>query len=76
MRIIIFFLSSDVRERDVQTTVPKRRGDRVLVVRGHYLDEVGSLVERDEEAAKAYVILRSSGKEVFLSFDDICAYEK
>ncbi|VDD84149.1 unnamed protein product [Mesocestoides corti] len=64
----------DIHEKYLQTTVPKRSGESVVVVRGPYLDEVGKLVERNDQSSQAYISLNSIGREIAFHYDDVCSF--
>ncbi|VDN15980.1 unnamed protein product, partial [Dibothriocephalus latus] len=62
----------DVRIRDIQTVVPRHRGERTMIVRGQYAEEMGKLVDRIDKTSTARIYLLSSGKEIVVPFDDVC----
>ncbi|KAM7540479.1 hypothetical protein Aperf_G00000028858 [Anoplocephala perfoliata] len=67
---------SDIREGEIQTTVPKLSGKPVIVVGGLYTGEVGEFVERDGRSSRALVSLRSIKRDVYIDLDDICCFDK
>ncbi|KAL7062544.1 hypothetical protein AAHC03_0377 [Spirometra sp. Aus1] len=62
----------DVRIRDIQTVVPRHRGERTMIVRGQYAEQMGKLVDRIDKTSTARIYLLSSGKEIVVPFDDVC----
>uniref|UniRef100_A0A0X3PNF5 G patch domain and KOW motifs-containing protein n=1 Tax=Schistocephalus solidus TaxID=70667 RepID=A0A0X3PNF5_SCHSO len=62
----------DVKIRDIQTVVPRHRGERTMIIRGQYAEEMGKLVDRIDKTATARIVLLSSGKEIVVPFDDVC----
>ena len=62
----------DIREAKLETTVPKRHGDELIVIRGQYRGELGRLMERDDRSYRVIVSLPNLRKQVELHFDDVC----
>ncbi|VDL44381.1 unnamed protein product [Hymenolepis diminuta] len=70
------FIIVDVKEKYVQTTVPKRPGESLVVVRGPYVGEVGKLIERDDRSSQALVKIRFLKRNVQIDCDDICCFDR
>jgi G patch domain and KOW motifs-containing protein len=42
-------LFDDLREKDLETVMPKNDGDRIAVLKGDFKGEVGKLISRDRK---------------------------
>nr|CUU97924.1 hypothetical transcript [Hymenolepis microstoma] len=73
--IVRYLDKKNVKEKYVQTTVPKRPGESLVVVRGPYSGEVGKLVERDDNSSQVRVTICSLKEDVQIDCDDVCCFD-
>ncbi|KAJ8259448.1 hypothetical protein GJAV_G00169380 [Gymnothorax javanicus] len=68
-------LLEDVQQRMLETVVPRKDSDFVMVVRGKYRGQVGRILQRDREKCQAMVQLERDEERVHtLHYDSICHY--
>ena len=67
-------LLDELRQRDLETLIPKNLGAVVMVVRGKHRFRRGKLLERDSRRSEALVQLMGEPTAVTFSYDDVCEY--
>jgi ribosomal protein S4E len=72
----IFFKYSflELKEKWIETVIPKGKGGKVMVLAGKYRGSVGRIVDRDDKKYKVWVALHESDDVVKVDFDDACEY--
>ncbi|NP_001007208.1 G-patch domain and KOW motifs-containing protein [Danio rerio] len=65
----------DIRQKMLETIVPKNDSDYIMVVLGEHRGQVGRILKRDREKCRAMVQLDRYEERVFtLDYDTICHY--
>uniref|UniRef100_A0A8C1PS91 G-patch domain and KOW motifs-containing protein n=1 Tax=Cyprinus carpio TaxID=7962 RepID=A0A8C1PS91_CYPCA len=68
-------LLDDIRQKMLETIVPKSDSDYIMVVLGEHRGQVGRILKRDREKSRAMVQLDRYEEQVFtLDYDTICHY--
>uniref|UniRef100_A0A673GL65 G-patch domain and KOW motifs-containing protein n=1 Tax=Sinocyclocheilus rhinocerous TaxID=307959 RepID=A0A673GL65_9TELE len=68
-------LLDDIRQKMLETIVPKNDSDYIMVVLGEHRGQVGRILKRDREKCRAMVQLDRHEEQVFaLDYDAICRY--
>ncbi|KAM4609682.1 G-patch domain and KOW motifs-containing protein [Polymixia lowei] len=68
-------LLDDVKQAMVETVVPKKDSDTIMVVLGEHRGQVGHILQRDRDRCKVMVELdHYEGKVFTLDYDYICHY--
>ncbi|KTF91317.1 hypothetical protein cypCar_00012576 [Cyprinus carpio] len=68
-------LLDDIRQKMLETIVPKNDSDYIMVVLGEHRGQVGRILKRDREKCRAMVQLDRYEEQVFtLDYDAICHY--
>uniref|UniRef100_A0A146P4F8 G-patch domain and KOW motifs-containing protein n=1 Tax=Fundulus heteroclitus TaxID=8078 RepID=A0A146P4F8_FUNHE len=68
-------LLDDVKQDMLETIVPKREHDAVMVVLGEHRGQVGRILQRDKDKCRAMVQLDRYEEKLFtLDYDSICHY--
>jgi len=58
----------------LETVIPKRDGDKVQVVLGKHLGQIGKLISRNKSSETANICLLSSGDVISKYYDEVCLY--
>uniref|UniRef100_A0AC34G6G2 G-patch domain-containing protein n=1 Tax=Panagrolaimus sp. ES5 TaxID=591445 RepID=A0AC34G6G2_9BILA len=64
----------ELKEKWIETVIPKGKGGKVMVLAGKYRGSVGRIVDRDDRKYKVWVALHESDDIVKVDFDDACEY--
>uniref|UniRef100_A0A672S0C1 G-patch domain and KOW motifs-containing protein n=1 Tax=Sinocyclocheilus grahami TaxID=75366 RepID=A0A672S0C1_SINGR len=68
-------LLDDIRQKMLETIVPKNDSDYIMVVLGEHRGQVGRILKREREKCRAMVQLDRYEEQVFtLDYDAICHY--
>ncbi|KAG1951003.1 G-patch domain and KOW motifs-containing protein [Pimephales promelas] len=68
-------LLDDIRQKMLETIVPKNDSDFIMVVMGEHRGQVGRILKRDREKCRAMVQLDRYEEQLFtLDYDAICHY--
>ncbi|XP_051758798.1 G-patch domain and KOW motifs-containing protein [Ctenopharyngodon idella] len=68
-------LLDDIRQKMLETIVPKNDSDYIMVVLGEHRGQVGRILKRDREKCRAMVQLDRYEEQLFtLDYDAICHY--
>lgn len=67
-------LLEDVRQKDLETVIPKSKGAYVMVIGGKYQGQLGKLMERDKSKCKATIQLTSNKHITKISYDYMSEY--
>ncbi|KAJ8259254.1 hypothetical protein COCON_G00182660 [Conger conger] len=68
-------LLDDVKQRMLETVVPRKDSDFIMVVQGKHRGQVGRILQRDREKAQAMVQLERDEERVHtLDYDSVCHY--
>ncbi|TRY62229.1 hypothetical protein DNTS_024369 [Danionella cerebrum] len=68
-------LLDDIRQKMLETIVPKSDSDHIMVVLGEHRGQVGRILKREREKCRALVQLERYEEKVFpLDYDTICHY--
>jgi len=67
-------LLEDIRQKDLETLIPKNKGAYVCIVAGKYKGKFGKLLDRNKRDSTADIQLTSNKRITTLSYDDICEY--
>eukprot|EP00111_Clytia_hemisphaerica_P009452 TCONS_00027729-protein len=67
-------LLEDIRQKDLETLIPKNKGAYVCMVAGKYKGKFGKLLDRNKRDSTADIQLTSNKRITTLSYDDICEY--
>eukprot|EP00043_Microstomoeca_roanoka_P004503 m.50099 g.50099 ORF g.50099 m.50099 type:complete len:585 (+) comp12524_c0_seq1:76-1830(+) len=63
-----------LRQKDLETLIPKQLGDRVIVVKGKYRGHVGTLLDRLKKREEVLLQFEDDSRPHTASFDDVCEY--
>ena len=64
-------LYDDLREKDLETVMPKNDGDSIAVLKGEFKGEVGKLISRDRK--KDEVVIQVGMDLATVTQDECCA---
>ena len=64
----------ELKEKWIETVIPKGKGGKVMVLAGQYRGGVGQIIDRDDKKYKVWVALHESDDVVKVDFDDACEY--
>lgn len=66
--------SIDIRQKHLETIIPKEIGKIVKVVRGRHAGRRGKMIEKSKSKEKVYVQLTGDSETLKLSFDEVSEY--
>uniref|UniRef100_A0A914Y8F8 KOW domain-containing protein n=1 Tax=Panagrolaimus superbus TaxID=310955 RepID=A0A914Y8F8_9BILA len=64
----------ELKEKWIETVIPKGKGGKVMVLAGKYRGSVGRIIDRDDKRYKVWVALHELDDVVKVDFDDACEY--
>uniref|UniRef100_UPI00398F20D0 G-patch domain and KOW motifs-containing protein n=1 Tax=Pristiophorus japonicus TaxID=55135 RepID=UPI00398F20D0 len=68
-------LLEGIKQSMLETVIPKRDSDHVMVVIGRHKGQVGRILQRDKNRCRAVVQMQRGDEQVLrLDYDDICHY--
>lgn len=62
----------NLREKDIETVIPKENNSSIAILKGEYKGEVGKIFSRDKKK-ETITIQVGMGELVEMSLDDCCA---
>lgn len=63
-----------IKQKWLETVIPRERDARVMIVEGKYRGLVGAIAERDERKCYLWVRLVHNDEIVKLSYDEACEW--
>jgi len=63
-----------ISQQWLETVIPRSDGQPVMVLRGEFRGDVGTIVDRDRKRQRASVQISRTQDIVTLSFDDVCEF--
>jgi G patch domain/KOW motif-containing protein len=63
-----------IKQKWLETVIPRERDARVMVVAGKYRGQIGAVAERDNKRESLWLRLLQNDEMIKLSFEDVCEW--